>query len=85
MKRRGPTRPARETSTSFAGVQFPSEVILLAVRWNLRYGLSCPDLEDLLAERGIEVDCVKLGKRATIGQRLRVGAAVRPSPMASVA
>jgi transposase-like protein len=31
-------------------------VILWAVRWYLRYGLSYRDLEELLAERGIEVD-----------------------------
>jgi transposase-like protein len=37
-------------------------VILLAVRWHLRYGygLSYRDLEELLAERGIEVDHVTL-------------------------
>jgi len=29
---------------------------LLAVRWYLRYGLSYRDVEELLAERGIEVD-----------------------------
>ena len=60
MKRRRPVRPVRETSTAFAGFQFPSEVILLAVRWYLRYGLSYRDLEELLAERGIEVDHVTL-------------------------
>ena len=32
----------------------------LAVRWYLRYGLSYQDLEELLAERGIEVDHVTL-------------------------
>jgi transposase, IS6 family len=31
-------------------------VILLAVRWSLRYGLSYRDVEELLAERGITVD-----------------------------
>jgi IS6 family transposase len=35
-------------------------VILLAVRWYLRYGLSYRDLEELLAERGIGVDHVTL-------------------------
>ena len=43
-------------SASFAGYRFPPEVILLAVRWYLRFGLSYRDLEELLAERGIEVD-----------------------------
>ena len=33
-------------------------MILLAVRWYLRYGLSYRDVEELLAERGIEVDHV---------------------------
>jgi transposase-like protein len=33
-------------------------VIALAVRWYLRYGLSYRDVEELLAERGIEVDHV---------------------------
>jgi transposase-like protein len=40
-------------SGSFAGFRFPPEVIVLAVRWYLRFGLSYRDLEDLLAERGI--------------------------------
>ena len=48
------------TLSAFAGFRFPPEVILLAVRWYLRYGLSYRDLEELLAERGIEVDHVTL-------------------------
>ncbi len=47
-------------TSSFAGFRFPPEVILLSVRWYLRYGLSYRDLEELLAERGIEVDHVTL-------------------------
>jgi hypothetical protein len=35
-----------------------SAVIMLAVRWYLRLGLSYRDVEELLAERGIEVDHV---------------------------
>jgi transposase-like protein len=35
-------------------------VILLAVRWYLRYGLSYRDVEELLAERGIDVDHVTI-------------------------
>jgi len=35
-------------------------VILVAVRWHLRYGLSYRDLEELLAGCGIEVDHVTL-------------------------
>ena len=47
-------------SASFAGYRFPPDVILLAVRWYLRYGLSYRDVEELLAERGIEVDHVTI-------------------------
>lgn len=46
--------------SAFAGFRFPPEVILLAVRWYLRYGLSYRDVEELLAERGIEVDHVTI-------------------------
>jgi transposase-like protein len=44
--------------SAFAGFRFPSEVIVVAVRWYLRYGLSYRDIEELLAERGVEVDHV---------------------------
>ncbi len=43
---------------AFAGFRFPPEVIVLAARWYLRFGLSFRDVEELLAERGIEVDHV---------------------------
>jgi transposase-like protein len=35
-------------------------VIVLAVRWYLRFGLSYRDVEELLAERGVEVDHVTI-------------------------
>ena len=44
--------------SSFAGFRFPREVITVAVRWYLRYGLSYRDVEELLAERGVSVDHV---------------------------
>ena len=53
-------RPIQPLKSAFAGFRFPPEVILIAVRWYLRYGLSYRDLEELLAERGIEVDHVTL-------------------------
>jgi hypothetical protein len=34
------------------------ELIIVAVRWYLRFGLSYRDVEELLAERGVEVDHV---------------------------
>jgi IS6 family transposase len=51
---------ARRTTSVFAGFRFPPEVISLAVRWYLRYGLSYRDVEELLAERGITVDHVTI-------------------------
>src|SRR6266508_3324713 len=49
--------PARST---FAGFRFPPDVIIVAVRWYLRFGLSYRDVEELLAERGVEVDHVTI-------------------------
>ena len=46
--------------SAFAGFRFPPEVITLAVRWYLRFGLSYRDVEELLAERGITVDHVSI-------------------------
>ena len=51
--RRHPLLPPR---SAFAGFRFPSAVITEAVRWYLRYGLSYRDIEELLAERGVQVD-----------------------------
>ena len=36
--------------------RFPNDVIILAVRWYLRYALSYRDLKEILIERGIKVD-----------------------------
>ena len=57
VRRSRAIRPAVDRST-FAGFRFPSEVITVAVRWYLRYCLSYRDVEELLAERGVEVDHV---------------------------
>src|SRR5829696_3386956 len=57
MRRPRAARPQVQRS-AFAGFRFPPEVIMVAVRWYLRYGLSYRDVEELLAERGVEVDHV---------------------------
>ena len=45
------------TSTNpFKGRHFPGEVILLCVRWYLRYPLAYEHIAELLRERGVEVD-----------------------------
>jgi hypothetical protein len=40
---------SRSASSAPAGYRFPREVIAVAVRWYLRYGLSYRDVEELLA------------------------------------
>jgi len=57
VRRPRAARPSVQRS-AFAGFRFPPEVITVAVRWYLRYGLSYRDVEELLAERGIGVDHV---------------------------
>jgi IS6 family transposase len=57
MRTRRP-RSAPAPRSAFAGFCFPPDVIVLAVRWYLRFGLSYRDVEELLTERGIEVDHV---------------------------
>ena len=59
MRRRDAARPCVDRS-AFAGFRFPPEVITVAVRWYLRYGLFYRDVEELLAERGVEVDHVSV-------------------------
>src|SRR5262252_3947539 len=43
-------------SNPFKGRQFPGEVIVLCVRWYLRYPLAYEHVAELLAERGVAVD-----------------------------
>ncbi len=52
--------PPPAPSSAFAGFRFPPAVITLAIRWYLRFGLSYRDVEELPAERGIEVDHVSI-------------------------
>jgi transposase-like protein len=57
------TRPSRQwipPRSTFAGFCFPPDVIVIAVRWYLRFGLSYRDVEELLTERGVEVDHVTI-------------------------
>jgi transposase-like protein len=41
---------------SFKGTHFPKEVILMGVRWYVAYPLSTRHVEELMEERGVEVD-----------------------------
>jgi transposase-like protein len=56
-------RPGPASRSAFAGFRFPAEVIMVAVRWFLRYGPSFCDIEELLAERGVQVDHVTAYRR----------------------
>jgi len=53
-----PPPPCTRRRSAFAGFCFPPDVIVLAVRWYLRSGLSYRDVEELLVERGVQVDHV---------------------------
>jgi transposase len=50
---------------SFKGAQFPKEVILFAVFFYVRYTVSYRDLEEILAERGVQVDHATLNRWVT--------------------
>ena len=60
MRNRPRPRAAPVPRSGFAGFRFPPDVIVVAVRWYLRFGLSYRDVEELLAERGVEVDHVSV-------------------------
>jgi transposase-like protein len=75
-------RPPLPAESAFSGFRFPGKVIVVAVRWYLRCGLSYRDVEELLAERGIEVDHVTVFRRVQRFTPLLVDAArfTRHSP-----
>ena len=53
-------RPTPVQQSAFAGFRFPPDVIVVAVRLYLRFGLSYRDVEELLTERGVQVDHVSV-------------------------
>jgi transposase-like protein len=59
MRTRRP-RAAAVPRSAFVGFRFPPDVIIVTVRWYLRFGLSYRDVEELLDERGVEVDHVTI-------------------------
>ena len=68
MRRRSARTPLPRPA--FARFRFPTEVITVAARWYLRYGLSYRDVEELLAERDT-LDGFRRGVRQR-GRRLDV-------------
>jgi transposase-like protein len=69
-------RPTPVPRFAFAGSRFPPDVIVVAVRWYLRFGLSYRDVEELLVERGVEVDHVTVYRVLRFTRLL--GEAARP-------
>src|SRR5262245_36944535 len=60
----------------FRGRHFQNVVILLCVRWYLRYSLSYRDLQEMMAERGLSVDHVTIWRwvqryARVLNQRIR--------------
>jgi transposase-like protein len=43
-------------SALFRGRHFRDEIIVLCLRWYLRYPLSYRNLEEMMAERGLKLD-----------------------------
>ena len=53
--RAGGRRFNERTGTPFNDLQYPTDLVLLAVLWRLRYKLSFRDVAELLLERGYTV------------------------------
>ena len=50
----------RERPTLFKRRHFDAEIIVLCVRWYLRYPLSFRQLEEIMSERNLSVDHVTI-------------------------
>ena len=68
-------------AVSFKGAHFPQEIILTGVRWYVAYPLSTRHVEELMEERGVEVDhatinrwVVKYSPLRELGRDHRYGA-----------
>jgi hypothetical protein len=74
----GEARSSGSVST-FAGFRFLPEVISVAVRWYLRYGLSYRDVEELLAECAVTVDHVTIFRWSALHPGVHRGSQAMPS------
>lgn len=63
-----------DTSTLFKLRHFQDEIILLCIRWYLRYPLSYRDPEEMMRERGLNID------HPTIYLYWLLGASIRKKP-----
>ncbi len=67
---------SQNCSALFRGRHFDDVIIILCVRWYLRYSLSYRDLEEMMAERGLSVGHVTVWRwvqhyAPILNQRLR--------------
>ena len=67
---------SQNRSALFRGRHFEDVIIILCVRWYLRYSLSYRDLEEMMGERGLSVDHVTVWRwvqhyAPVLNQRLR--------------
>ncbi|MER2720203.1 hypothetical protein ABTZ48_25310, partial [Escherichia coli] len=53
----------------FKGRHFQRDIILWAVRWYCKYGISYRELQEMLAERGVNVDHSTIGTVAKLAMR----------------
>ncbi len=67
------------TLAPFKWRHFQAEIILLCVRWDLRYPLSYRDLEEMMRERGLHIDHTTIYTRCSSGQTLLRESACRAS------
>ena len=56
LRRGGSSARGERAMSDFKGRHFEGEVVLWAVRWYCRYGVSYRDLEQMMGERGVSVD-----------------------------
>lgn len=68
----------------FKGNHFPKSVILYAVYFYVRYGVSYRDLEEIMAERGVEIDHATLNRWVVkFSPLMAANAEARKKPTAS--
>ncbi len=68
-----------DTSTPFKWRHFQADIILLCVRWYLRYPLSYRDLEEMMRERGLHIDHTTIYRSRAL-LRTRTGVTLQTSP-----
>ena len=59
----------RRRPALFRGRHFEDVIILLCIRWYLRYSLTYRDLEEIMAERNLSVDPSRSGAGSSAMRR----------------